>query len=303
MIGRTSRATKPLVTSLGTVRFKSKVVDVQLLKDFKDLGYAGQIVKVTPGRMRQHLHPNGIASWIIEGQPTKIPVRTAEDVREMLAAKLEAQRNAPSRARADSNIASKATRPAEKNAKKFLSFLNMPQASAGTASTPATASALKIAEALDTLPPVITISVGPSTDGSLETAYTRQDLSKYVSSLLGVTVPSGSITFEIATGPKSTAPSKVVDHTGRFQANFQVDEATRVVKTIKLRSAEGVDTDRPHSRPLPEEPAELAEEPVSAAPAPATPPKKAAAEADSTSESESAGTPSFQWQNKFISRS
>lgn len=53
---------------------RAKKVTVQLLKDFGNVGHRGEVVQVTEGLMRNKLHPENGAVYILEGQPLRIPL-------------------------------------------------------------------------------------------------------------------------------------------------------------------------------------------------------------------------------------
>lgn len=61
----------------GTIRLKhssSKKIQVQLLKDFPNVGVRGELVYVKPAFMRTYLHMNNGACYITEKQGPRIPV-------------------------------------------------------------------------------------------------------------------------------------------------------------------------------------------------------------------------------------
>jgi hypothetical protein len=245
--------------------------------------------------MRQHLHPNGIASWVVKGQPTKLPIKTADDVREMLAAKLSSQQYA---IRASSTPTNSSTLSAAQSASKpdntkYLSFLNLPKVQKVGGDRPnlsPTTSALKLVEALETLPETSSITAGSAAeDGTLKAAYGRDKLSAHVTRLTGVAIPSHIINFVIEGARRSQDTSKVLDHTGRYKVIFQVDSSTQITKYIKLSSNEGIETARPHSMPMPAQSSD-------STPVDSTKKEQPSQEANQTENS------SFTWQNQFVSK-
>jgi hypothetical protein len=230
--------------------------------------------------MRQHLHPNGIASWVVKGQPTKLPIKTADDVREMLAAKLSSQQYA---IRASSTPTNSSTLSAAQSASKpdntkYLSFLNLPKVQKVGGDRPnlsPTTSALTAGSAAE--------------DGTLKAAYGRDKLSAHVTRLTGVAIPSHIINFVIEGARRSQDTSKVLDHTGRYKVIFQVDSSTQITKYIKLSSNEGIETARPHSMPMPAQSSD-------STPVDSTKKEQPSQEANQTENS------SFTWQNQFVSK-
>lgn len=66
-----------VTTQLSAVK---KKIEVQLLKDFQGLGRRGEIVKVLPSRMMNQLHINNGATYILSGQPLRIPKVKAQEI-------------------------------------------------------------------------------------------------------------------------------------------------------------------------------------------------------------------------------
>lgn len=62
------------------VATRAKKIPVQLLKDWPRLGKRGEVVDVSEGMMRNKLHANNGAAYVLKGQPLRIPLYIRPDV-------------------------------------------------------------------------------------------------------------------------------------------------------------------------------------------------------------------------------
>ncbi|CDK25090.1 unnamed protein product [Kuraishia capsulata CBS 1993] len=74
-LGRRTFLAFTQVRTLKTVR-KPKRIEVQLLKDFKNIGKRGEVLSVMPCLMTNKLYKNNGAAYILKGQKPPIPVYT-----------------------------------------------------------------------------------------------------------------------------------------------------------------------------------------------------------------------------------
>lgn len=76
------------------VSTRAKKIPVQLLKDWPRLGKRGEVVEVSEGMMRNKLHANNGAAYVLKGQSLRIPLYTRSQV-EASGPKVKAQAAEP----------------------------------------------------------------------------------------------------------------------------------------------------------------------------------------------------------------
>ena len=292
-----------------------KKIPVQLLKDVPGLGVRGEVVSVTPGRMRNQLHRNGGANYVIKNVALKIPAVSRESIlerqkieREAKEAAEAAQREAQ-RIQAEKEASGRLTaqdemlRALEKSTN--LSFnINATPKSTVEATTPAS-DLFFLESALKSLPEVIIFQAQAQPTGYIAPHVTSQSLSARLNNLLGVAVDPSTISFTVYQNKKPVQTS-VIDFVGIYEV--QIALASDRVLTKKLRVSPKFPIEnweqlqRPADAPLPTPVAAPAAEAAKAAPvaeASPAPTAEGAKGAETESQPESSQK-TFEWENDFI---
>lgn len=275
---------------LSSRRYASTKVPVQLLKDFPGLGYKGEVVQVAPGRMRNELHVNNGAAYVVKGEPLRLPLRTRESIeaeKAKEAAKVAEQRE---RQRAQERIA-RQERERAGRAEKVKKLTNLHFGGGSTTAKEeeapvqgANVSAFIIESALRSLPRTIQLQrqTRGEDDGFLAEDLTVQDLAQHVTRLTGTQIPPSILKFSIKTGRKEYADSTLLDHIGSYRAVFTVPGGHPVFFDLSVtpsnKISSQVSTTRPGG-PIPETQAQ-------AIPEPENPAQKS--------------TKQFEWENELI---
>ncbi|KAF5095117.1 hypothetical protein D0Z00_003265 [Geotrichum galactomycetum] len=292
-----------------------KKIPVQLLKDVPGLGVRGEVVSVTPGRMRNQLHRNNGANYVIKNVPLRIPVVSRESILERQKIEKEAKEAAEAvqreaqRIQAEKEASGRLTaqdemlRALEKSTN--LSFkINTASKSTVEATTPAS-DLFFLESALKSLPEVIIFQAQAQPTGYIAPHVTSQSLSARLNNLLGVEVDASTISF-IVYHNKKPVQTSVIDFVGVYEV--QIALASDRVLTKKLRVAPKFPIEnweqlkRPADAALPTPvaaPAAEAAKDASAADVSSAP----AAEGAEAVEAESQSAPSektFEWENDFI---
>lgn len=289
-----------------------KKIPVQLLKDFPGLGVRGEIVSVAPGRMRNQLHRNNGASYVIKNVPFKIPVVSRESIlerqkieREAKEATEAAQREAQ-RIQAEKEASGRLTaqddmlRALEKSTN--LSF-NINAAPKSTVADTTPASDLFFLEsALKSLPEVIIFQAHAQPTGFIAPHVTSQSLSARFQNLLGVDVNASTISFNVYQNRKPVQTS-VIDFVGVYEVQIALTPERVLTKKLRISPKTPVENweqlQRPADVPLPSPAVAPATE---TAPAAKTAPEPAT-ESTEPSAAESQSEPSaktYEWENDFI---
>jgi ribosomal protein L9 len=269
-------------------------IAVQLLKSWPGLGSAGEIVRVAPGRMRNELHPNNGAAYVLKGVPLKVPLKTRESaelerkaLREQLQAEQPVEATRQEKIGAESILESLGISGEASN----LEFLKFPSDSAKAGS----ASLFSVQTALNSLPPVIRLNRKAKSTGFLESYLTNIDFAAYVSKLIGVEVPANSVVFDV---PRKTdrlrtvEKSELLDHVGSYIIQFKLSPEMIIRRKIEVVGGENVENKiRDPTVPLPTE--------AEASSATASKSSDDTSSGQPTTES-SAPSKSFDWENDLL---
>lgn len=280
---------------LSSRRYVSTKVSVQLLKDFPGLGYKGEVVQVAPGRMRNELHVNNGAAYVVKGEPLRLPLRTRESIEAEKAKEAAQVAEQRERQRAQERIA-RQERERTSRAEKVKKLTNLhfgggstTTATAGKEEKPAqksNVSAFIIESALRSLPRTIQLQrqTRGEDEGFLAEDLTVQDLAQHVTRLTGTQISPSILKFSIKTGRKEYADSTLLDHIGSYRAVFTVPGGHPVFFDLVVapsnKISDQVSTTRPGG-PVPESQAQTPEP-----------------EAEEKSAQKS--TKQFEWENELI---
>jgi hypothetical protein len=259
--------------------------------------------------MRNQLHRNNGANYVIKNVPLRIPVVSRESILERQKIEKEAKEAAEAaqreaqRIQAEKEASGRLTaqdemlRALEKSTN--LSF-NINAASKSTVEATTPASDLFFLEsALKSLPEVIIFQAQAQPTGYIAPHVTSQSLSARLNNLLGVEVDASTISFTVYQNKKPVQTS-VIDFVGIYEV--QIALASDRVLTKKLRVSPKFPIEnweqlkRPADAPLPTPAAAPAAPAADTSPAPASEGAEAA-EAESQSEP---SEKTFEWENDFI---
>lgn len=222
------------------VRFASKrkhripeKVPVQLLKSIPQLGAAGEIIKVRPAYMRNYLSMNNRAAYIVEGQGPRLPVVeksfvekkpvVVQEVVETIAP-VEAANNVASGALSLDELSNLFSTMRSKNSKRAETT----EPSTLTASSDSTYSLLELKESI---PNIVTITVGEST----ALPITKELLISTIFNLVGTQVPTSAISIAKESDPHSLISE--ITEVGRFKWIISSPvESPAVTKTLVVKS-------------------------------------------------------------------
>ncbi|VVT53251.1 uncharacterized protein SAPINGB_P003479 [Magnusiomyces paraingens] len=208
-----------------------KRIPVQLLKDFPGLGFRGEIVKVLPGRMRNQLHRNNGAAYVLRGEELRIPLVKRETIQAAIDAEKAAQKEAEQKVWEEKQLELQKRANTRKNSREdllnaleslgdlniaFPTLAQKPNEPQQQAQEPASqaqeeteiipdstekaqvTSLYFLETTLKSLPKVITISAEANGQGFLRAPLTISRIASHISGLLGVDIDPASITLPIA---------------------------------------------------------------------------------------------------------
>lgn len=286
----------------------SKKIPVQLLKDWKGLGVRGEIVRVSPGQMRNQLHPFNGAAYVLDGVPPRILVRTREEVLADQAAEeerlLELRKVRDAEKAAAAANREEAVRPTitvEDLAKLAnLTFLGKKGQPTANSANNASSSDYTLRAAIDSLPSRIVLKRPVQTTGFLSQNVTAEEVAAFASNLAGSPIPAAAISFKVRVDRGEIIASKILDHIGNYEASFSVG-GTIVKRRVFIEPSNNLNADLPTSRPSI---ALKGLETVAKEPADSSNNKDSDGQAAEMSKHElsAPGKEPFEWENEFIRR-
>lgn len=208
--------------STRTVANKSGKISVQLLKDFPLVGARGEVVRVKPAFMRNYLHVNNGACYLIEGQGPRIPIvkKVKQEVR-----KAPVEKTVPEPKAVESDQNSGAMSLDELS----TLFNNMRKSRRGTAARETGEATFSASENIGFTAAELTQLV-PRVHGiQVETfPYTKKQLSETIYNIAGLEVPESSIKWNGVTE---------ISKAGEYEYTIDVPGETTNVKRILVVSA------------------------------------------------------------------
>lgn len=226
-----------------------KRIPVQLLRDFEGLGVKGEIVQVAPGRMRNQLHRNNGAAYILKNLPPRIKVISRESILEKQRLERE-EREAKEREELEKKAITEASERSRRHVAQAdmmaalgnLTNLNFDVASASNASASASASTVEgnpgelseseayfVESALNDAPGVTIVTVNNQTSGILSSPFTAADISEQYQKLMGVDIPASSIKIVTRQGDLD-----FVDFIGKYPVKITMNQDRVIKKTLSL---------------------------------------------------------------------
>lgn len=200
---------------------KSSKIRVQLLKDFPLVGARGEVIRVKPAFMRNYLHVNNGACYLLEGQEPRIPVvkRVKQEVR-----KAPVEEKVPEPTAVESDPSSGAMSLDELS----TLFNNMRKARRGTAARPTGEATFAASENIGFTATEVSQLV-PRVHGiQVETfPYTKKQLSETIYNISGLEIPESSIKWNGVTE---------LSKAGEYEYTIDVPGETTNVKRILVVS-------------------------------------------------------------------
>lgn len=276
------------VHSLSGKRFASTKVPVQLLKDFPGLGYRGEIVHVKPGRMRNELHVNNGAVYMVKGAAPRIPVVSRAEI-DARRAKEEESKKMKEQKVQEKLAQEERERELQQQQKRVSHMTNLlfknPVGSSGEKAAAGAASgadAYVLSAAMSSLPKTLHIkwTTAGESDSALDIELTTVDIANHLSVLLGHQVKPSYLKFDTASG-------NAIDKVGSYQLSVMVPGASEKVVNIAVsRSKERTGYDPKVRAAAQQQPSEGESTPS---------PKEKPASSESTNKQTG-----FAWENQVI---
>lgn len=196
-------------------RVGSNKVLVQLLKNVPGLGVRGELVKVAPGRMRNELHAQNGAAYVLKDMKLRIPrvMKPVEEVfvrTEKTADAAAADAAAAAEAKAERVVSSSLFGLASKTSvdRDTLSFLKFPSQVKKDSSAPVSgkSSELDALALINMLPPSIqwgqaSLS-GMAEDGKLETPISLEHVAQHLTKLVGHPIYASNVSIQVVAQDK-----------------------------------------------------------------------------------------------------
>lgn len=208
--------------STRTAADKSGKISVQLLKDFPLVGARGEVVRVKPAFMRNYLHVNNGACYLLEGQGPRIPIvkRVKQEARKVPVEKKVVEPKA-----VESDQSSGAMSLDELS----TLFNNMRKSRRGTAARETGEATFAASENIGYTASEVTQLV-PRVHGlQVETfPFTKKHLSETIYNISGLEIPESSIKWNGVTE---------ISKAGEFEYTIDVPGETTNVKRILVVSA------------------------------------------------------------------
>ncbi|ODQ64649.1 hypothetical protein NADFUDRAFT_47267 [Nadsonia fulvescens var. elongata DSM 6958] len=237
--------TSPSTLCLGSAAFSTKSkkkISVQLLTKIKGLGEKGEIINVLPAFMRNFLHKENQASYVLPGQEPKIPVLT----KAMIDAKKEELRQ-KNRLLYEAALAKKAAEatidPAQialENARarsrvnRSVEELTNLRFTEPNNTTHTTGRKITL-NALDSFPPVLRLKRSSQTTGFLDQPITMAELTERISQLVDADVSTTDLEVILNQNGKSEVISEL-DFVGKYQLFInipgQTDKFSRIISVV-----------------------------------------------------------------------
>lgn len=118
------------------VATRAKKVPVQLLKDWPRLGKRGEVVEVSEGLMRNKLHAQNGAAYVLKGEPLRIPIYIRPDIQASVP-KIPVEKSTPTQKHEDELSKTEEKQP--KQQPSVIDFLKFPGSEAKSDSQDPTA--------------------------------------------------------------------------------------------------------------------------------------------------------------------
>uniref|UniRef100_A0A060TCP6 ARAD1D01254p n=1 Tax=Blastobotrys adeninivorans TaxID=409370 RepID=A0A060TCP6_BLAAD len=221
--------------ALNGKRFASTKIPVQLLKDFPGLGYRGEIVHVKPGRMRNELHVNNGAAYLVKGAAPRIPVVSREEI-DARRAKEEESKKTKEKKIQEQLAKEKQERELQQRQKRVSHMTNLlfnkPAESSGekaTAGAAPGADAYVLSSAMSSLPKTLHIkwTTAGESDSALDIELSTVDIANHLSILLGHQVKPSYLKFNTESG-------NTIDKVGSYQLSVLVPGSSEKVLNIAV---------------------------------------------------------------------
>lgn len=241
-------------------RFASTKIPVQLLKDIGGLGYRGEVVKVAPGRMRNELHVDNKAYYVLKGVPLRIPLvdraeieRVKKEEKRVAAVKSDEERR-----REEKRIKHEKEK---QDLERFKYLTNLTFSSGDdksslskktSGSISSSAEAYLLQSALKSLPPIFRIkrSTTSNESGYLEQHYNSQEYASQISGLIGSTVSPEIVKFSIRVAKGQQQDSTSIDHIGRYRVIFNLPFGVNAASSfLEIESSQELVESVPKARP------------------------------------------------------
>lgn len=266
-----SLARRSFSTSSPAFRGKlDKRIPVQLLRDFPGLGYKGEVVKVLPGRMRNQLHRNNGAAYVLENEPLRIELVKRETIQAVIdaenAAKLELEKQALETQRKELReraTSRKNTREEMLSALESLGDLNIafpskqkesalesseeqlesePTQAQPAESIPedekAEVTSLYFLEStLRSLPVVVAMTADANSQGFISPKHqlTTTLIASHISTLLGIAIDPSTVTIPIPSkSSQRQQQASAIDFVGSHQITISLSNGRSITKTIRV---------------------------------------------------------------------
>ncbi|ODQ82468.1 hypothetical protein BABINDRAFT_10894 [Babjeviella inositovora NRRL Y-12698] len=233
---------------------RAKHCTVQLLRDHANVGQKGEIVQVLASAMRNYLHRDNGAAYVLAGEAPRIPV-------------VEAKKQLLSRERAAAEAkkvvvvkAPEAKGP--QTPKPALSLEALSQLIAGRKNTNTAKLAANITsttpelisyESLESIPANFLFRATTDSSGALETVVDKTAISKRIFGMTEVDVPAGLMTLSYVSPAGRSYAVEAVDFIGTYKVTISVPgEAQKIhrsllVKSVNFKNQFELGLDRPQT--------------------------------------------------------
>lgn len=321
---RTKISVRSFSTSLTALRgAKDRRIPVQLLRDFEGVGYKGEVVNVLSGFMRNKLHRNGGAAYVLKNKPLRIPEVLREDILARQAAEKAAQQEEfeqlqerqleeESRLRTRRSVTEESMRSALESLglTNDLFKISNTKATSTNESTPKDTSSpepslYQVESAIRSLPPVIVFQKSAISSGFLASHdhITLAGLAQHLGELTGTEIPSSILSFPISSSSESASAIDFVgDSSVVISFSTSGNTYSRTVRVVPSNNIpDFMSLKRPDSVPFPgTSPAQKAEQKIGHDTAASKTLAKEAAKAAAPSSPKTEKPKEFEWENDFL---
>lgn len=307
-----SLSRRAFTTSISCMRGAAdKRIPVQLLRDFPDLGFKGEIVSVPPGRMRNQLHRGNGAAYVLKGEPLRIPLVSREKIMERQRAEA-AEKVAEESAQLEAQLLQERVRATGRinsqndmlNALESLTNLNFnfPSKDTGNEAQVSPDQAVEsdsffLEASIKNLPTLIPLQANAQSTGFITPHVTSKTVADRLQSLLDITIDPSLISFKVLVDRGSPlVDSTVIDFVGTYNLSITISPDRIITKKLRVTPKDTLEgweqLRRPFGHPLPGS-------------TPVDQPEEAVSEAAVKTENSSDAIPSseaktFDWENDFI---
>lgn len=213
----------PLVRySVASKKFNK--AEVQLLRDFPNVGVKGQVLKVSHSLMRNRLHQRNGACYILPGQGPRIPVVKEEKKKVVTPPPVEVITPTPVKAEAP------ASKKLQINIKGLL--LNIPnkkEANGGSGKVEASKHSYSLFNLSVNLGDII-FKV-PENEGTLNTSINKSTISTQIKRLVNVSVPESDIRVK-----KGQETVETIDTLGEYTVGLGPEPREQITKKIIVKA-------------------------------------------------------------------